>query len=89
MRGNLSLSLCSGLDQRHPTDTNSPQEADLEEAFQRAVQQDDGAALRPLDTCLNLDTAVPQLDIDNLLKKLICGDLQYNPYDPHRYAMCS
>ena len=83
------LFLYSGLDQVDPTGAYSPQEADLEDAFRRSVQQDDEAAVGPLEPGLTLDTAVQQLDIDNLLKKLVCGDLKYNPHDPHRYMTCS
>lgn len=37
---------------------------------------------------MQLTAAVHDMDIDHLLQKLICGEIEYNPHDPNRYAAC-
>lgn len=76
--------LCSGLCEVSSSGNSWQEEADLEQAFQHALLQDVAAANQASDSGLHLGAAVQQLDIDNLLKKLVCGELQYNPHEPHR-----
>lgn len=35
---------------------------------------------------VQLTAAVHDMDIDHLLQKLICGEIEYNPHDPNRCA---
>lgn len=40
----------------------------------------------PTSASVQLTAAVHDMDIDHLLQKLICGEIEYNPHDPNRYA---
>ena len=70
--------LCSGVYETLLTSSNSEEEAELEYSFQHALEQDAEAVSRAPVASLLLDAAVQHLDIDNLLKKLVCGDLEFD-----------
>ena len=61
-------------------------EQEVERAFQQSVQGASDPA--PTNTSVQLTAAVHDMDIDHLLQKLICGEIEYNPHDPNRYAAC-
>lgn len=72
-------------DKNHAAAGISPEtEEEVEQAFQRAVQgvSDDV----PTSQSVQLTAAVHDMDIDNLLQKLVCGQIEYNPHDPNRYT---
>ena len=69
--------LCSGVHETLLT-SNPEEEAELESSFQHALEQDAEAVSRAPVASLLLDAAVQHLDIDNLLKKLVCGDLVFD-----------
>ena len=66
------------------TSSNPEEEAQLEISFQHALEQDAEAVSRAPVASLLLDAAVQHLDIDNLLKKLVCGDLEFDPHVSNR-----
>ena len=55
---------------------------EVERAFQQSVQVTSNPA--PASTSMQLTAAVHDMDIDHLLQKLICGEIEYNPHDPNR-----
>lgn len=59
-------------------------EEEVERAFQQSVQGTSDPA--PTNMSVQLTAAVHDMDIDHLLQKLICGEIEYNPHDPNRYA---
>ena len=61
---------------------NSETEEEVEKAFQQAVQGVSAGV--PTSQNVQLTAAVHDMDIDNLLQKLVCGQIEYNPHDPNR-----
>ena len=61
-------------------------EEEVEHAFQQSVQGTSNFGLTRIS--VQLTAAVHDMDIDHLLQKLICGEIEYNPLDPNRYAAC-
>ena len=55
----------------------------MEQAFQQAVLDVSDAV--PSSTTVRLTAAVHDMDIDQLLQKLVCGEIEYNPHDSDRY----
>ncbi|KAL3144977.1 hypothetical protein ABBQ32_003481 [Trebouxia sp. C0010 RCD-2024] len=56
-------------------------EEEVERAFQHCVQSMSNPALT--SASVQLTAAVHDMDIDHLLQKLICGEIEYNPHDPN------
>ncbi|KAL3145367.1 hypothetical protein ABBQ38_001621 [Trebouxia sp. C0009 RCD-2024] len=56
-------------------------EEEVERAFQHCVQSISNPA--PTSASVQLTAAVHDMDIDHLLQKLICGEIEYNPHDPN------
>lgn len=68
------------------TPTGIETEEETEQAFQRSVHGDSDPALN--STTVQLTAAVHDMDIDHLLQKLICGEIEYNPHDPNWCVAC-
>lgn len=60
-------------------------EAEVELAFQRAVQA--GTSPDTTGSVVHLGTAIHDAEIDILLQKLVCGEIEYNPHDSSRSAI--
>ena len=65
-------------------DAGNETDEEVERAFQHSVQSISNAAVP--SASVQLTAAVHDMDIDHLLQKLICGEIQYNPHDPNRCA---
>lgn len=64
--------------------TGTETEEEVERAFQHSVQSTSDPA--PTRASIHLTAAVHDMDIDHLLQKLICGEIEYNPHDLNRCA---
>ena len=54
----------------------------MERAFQQEAESADISAAG--SQSVQLVTAIHDSDIDRLLQKLVCGEIDYNPYDSNR-----
>jgi len=63
---------------------SSVTEEEVERAFQQAVH---GSSVpEAVSPGVQLATAIHDTEIDRLLQKLVCGEVEYNPHDPSRHA---
>ncbi len=69
------------------TGSSSETEAEVERAFQQAVQASSSPEAGM--SGVQLATAIHDMEIDRLLQKLVCGEIEYNPHDPSRHDMSS
>lgn len=60
-------------------DADKMTEQEVERAFQQEAQSADISAAD--SQCVQLVTAIHDSDIDRLLQKLVCGEIDYNPHD--------
>ena len=74
--GCLSFLGCAG--------SSTVTEEEVERAFQQGVQQKEHSSPRAVTQAVHLVTAIHDQDIDRLLQKLVCGELEYNPHDMNR-----
>ncbi len=63
---------------------SSVTEEEVERAFQQAVHS--SSVPESVSPGVQLATAIHDTEIDRLLQKLVCGEVEYNPHDPSRYA---
>lgn len=63
---------------------SSVTEEEVEHAFQQAVH---GSSVpEAVSPGVQLATAIHDTEIDRLLQKLVCGEVEYSPHDPSRHA---
>jgi len=63
---------------------SSVTEEEVERAFQQAVHS--SSVPEAVSPGVQLATAIHDTEIDRLLQKLVCGEVEYNPHDPSRHA---
>lgn len=63
---------------------SSVTEKEVECAFQQAVHS--SSVLEAVSPGVQLATAIHDTEIDRLLQKLVCGEVEYDPHDRSRYA---
>ena len=63
---------------------SSVTEDEVEQAFQQAVHS--SRVPEAVSPGVQLATAIHDTEIDRLLQKLVCGEVEYNPHDPSRHA---
>lgn len=71
----------------HPmvlADVSAVTEEEVERAFQQAVHS--SSVPEAVSPGVQLATAIHDTEIDRLLQKLVCGEVEYNPHDPSRHA---
>ena len=63
-------------------DADRMTEQEVERAFQQEAESADISAAG--SQSVQLVTAIHDSDIDRLLQKLVCGEIDYNPHDSNR-----